>query len=202
MRSRSDYSAMERPRRPSPRRGLDTRPVEVGPKPERSALRPALDPGELKRYARLAKKVGFKPEPSWIRNQEFEIFLFERQMMTYDVQQVHVYLTQLAANEERTWQWVPLREKDTATQCQYQLVRFEHAIGADVGDISRMTYQHIIPLAVLQTVETILTEFPDIHFFVSDYQVPRPDPFLAAAFPHCLFHIVEMWHEPGFKPQG
>lgn len=61
-------------------------------------------------------------------------------------------------------------------------------------------YAHSIPLPVLLTMKTIVSQFPDAQFYASDYEVQRPDPFLAVTLPGVedLF-IIERWDEPGFR---
>lgn len=68
------------------------------------------------------------------------------------------------------------------------------------GSLSAALYIHPIPLPVLLTVKKIDAEFPDALFFASDYEVHKPDPFLAVTLPLVkeLF-IIERWDEPGFR---
>lgn len=68
------------------------------------------------------------------------------------------------------------------------------------GTVVNSVYLHAIPFACLLTVKKIADAFPDAQFLVSDYEVQRPDPFLAVTLPDTpeLF-VIERWDEPGFR---
>jgi|SRR5262252_6146719 len=65
---------------------------------------------------------------------------------------------------------------------------------------SGSVYGHSVPYPVLLTVKSIVDRLPDVQFFVTDYAVATPDPFLAVSRPSIddMF-IIERWDEPGFR---
>jgi hypothetical protein len=68
------------------------------------------------------------------------------------------------------------------------------------GLFSNDVYPHAIPVVPLMAAKIIQDAFPEAQFFVTDYEVQKPDPFLAVMLPDTpdLF-VIERWDEPGFR---
>ena len=165
-------------------------------------------------YLRLSAELGTiagKRELAW---RPLDEFLHERGMGYYDYSEVMKFLTEQAplaepSASEITWaitmgrklpekqkqvsSWEPLRAKDAWK---------EYSSGASWD---YPLYAKKVPLQALQLVADIEKHAPDAYkFYVSDYQDPRPDPFLAVSHNatnerRVIFH----WDEPMFtmKPQ-
>jgi hypothetical protein len=63
-------------------------------------------------------------------------------------------------------------------------------------------YRRPIPLPVLLTIEKILTEVPDAHFYISQSADENADPFLNVTGRNCCHFIVERWNEPNYQTIG
>jgi hypothetical protein len=177
--------------------------------PEARVAQPLMERDELAQYEAQAKKIGYQCDPGVLLCERLKLFLAEKGILTYDVQQVHDYMNRLVQQERKmqrqpdlTWVWRPLREQDVKSGCRYQLRGRDSNLLTVVGAVAQRPYRQVIPASVLHTATKIAEAFPDVHFFVTDYAVLRPDPFLAVAVPNQPFLIVEFWNEPGFKPQG
>lgn len=146
----------------------------------------------IRDYINLAERCGVKTNP--IGNMKMVDWIREHHH-SYRWDEVYAYMNELAKRESSkhgkkiSWLWRPLRNQDI--------------LGANwaVGNIkiSQEVYKRIVPAPVLMTVEKLVTEFGDaVKFYVSDYDLPQPDPFLAAAIYH-EWEVIERWDEPGFR---
>lgn len=84
-----------------------------------------------------------------------------------------------------TWNWHPLRKQD------------KKAI-----DNGSPVYKHPVPMPVLMTIEKICDRMPDAAFFVTDYEVKDPDPFLLVTHKELGIeggYVIERWDEPSFR---
>lgn len=60
-------------------------------------------------------------------------------------------------------------------------------------------YNKAVPVKILRWVKKIQEKFgKDVLFFVSDYAVPRPDPFIMVTAPDVSRIIFGVWDEPAF----
>lgn len=165
-------------------------------------------------YLRLSAELGTiagKHELAW---RPLDEFLLERGMGYYGYDEVMKFLTEQAplidasANDmlwamqtgrqvdrkqKQTPTWEPLRQKDTWKDFSAS------------GSWDHPLYTKKIPLQVLQLISDIEKHEPNAYgFYISDYQAPRSDPFLAVGHAatrerRVIFH----WDEPAFtmKPQ-
>jgi len=63
-----------------------------------------------------------------------------------------------------------------------------------------MVYTHPIPIDVLRKTQKIIKAFKEdtLHFYVSDYISPKPDPFVLCTTPFGNTYVFAFWDEPGF----
>lgn len=155
---------------------------------ERQVVRPVpqvIDGGasfitRLEAYETAAAKVGFTPR--MLQVERFKAFLIQADIPIYNTDNVKAYLDMLAKKEGRTWQWIPLRDRDS--------FRNEHH-----------GYNRPVPLHALRKVQLIEEGYHGkVYFAVSDYVSRNPDPFLAARINagNIVTFVIDVWDEPGF----
>lgn len=118
----------------------------------------------------------------------------------YNAESVSQYLYDKAhdkgANVE--WVWKPMRDLDANSFTQVGF-SFADAFG---GRYSNQLYVHAIPERVVSLASLVLEHMPDAKFLVSDYEVRKPDPFLAVTTAKMAaagkFFIIAAWDEPGY----
>lgn len=166
-------------------------------------VRSHLSHDQLGEYRRLAEKLNFRVGQTRLVTEDLLAFCAEAGIMTYDAEQVAGHMDQLARAASKPWVWVPMRKTKNLRNYEFQHRHWvDGRSSMRCGDVvSGRTYDKPIPLSVLYTAEKLVDKFPEIGLFVTDYEVRKPDPFLAAAFPRSDFVIVEVWNEPTFKPQ-
>ena len=65
--------------------------------------------------------------------------------------------------------------------------------------MSNTPYDKLVPGHILNDVKTIEQRFAGrVHFFVSDYGVPVPDPFIMVTAYTMKRVVFGAWDEPGF----
>lgn len=173
-------------------------------RPAKQELRP-VESDVLEEYLALCKEIG--AETPAVRMLQLQQFLAERSIPVYNGPQVHAYLIQLAKTQaKKTGQaqtifWYPLRKDDTGNQ--HPLWFAWNDVGDNVSikylETMETIYYKLVPASALRTVQTILQEFPDAKFFVSDISTAQ-DPFLAVTIPGQTLTIIDFWDEPGFRP--
>lgn len=150
-------------------------------------------------YMKLAKSINLK-SPAVDYSQMGEI-LADHGFQVYDFAKVDNYLYHEALKQgtQMRWVWKPMREEDGKALAESGA----WGTSTEMGRMASSVYAHAIPERVLEKVECLLTEMPDAIFFVSDYEVVKPDPFLAVSTRRMLqdhkIFIVDQWDEPGFK---
>lgn len=165
--------------------------------PEPMDLTAFAEATTIESYLELAGKIGFS-NGSTLRLQLVEC-LRTNGIQVYPFEKVEKYLGELVWRKRESqpglvWCWKPLRFEDVG------------ALGTEIsqtrdGHISRSQYHNAVPIHALQKVETIVSGMPDksVHFYVSDYEVPHPDPFLAVAGVGFSMIVIDHWDEPDFK---
>lgn len=110
----------------------------------------------------------------------------------------YLYHEALKQGTNMRWVWKPMRDSDSKASASEAWQTFDGMGRISAGSV----YAKAIPERVLERAECLLAELPDAIFFVSDYEVQRPDPFLAVSTPRMLqahrIFIVDQWDEPGF----
>lgn len=160
-------------------------------------LTPAsLAPAE---YLDLAKHIGLDPSAS---TDEAEILeaIQHGGFHVFDFDKVDGYLWRQGLREKSPskWVWKSMRRNDWEG-----LVRdAERRTAIASGTLSTDQYARALPMRIMKDVKAILDCFPDVKFLVSDYEVIRPDPFLAVTTPRLFaagkIWIIDCWDEPGF----
>ena len=149
-------------------------------------------------YLKLAKTISLK-SPAVDSALMAEI-LADHGFLVYDYDKVDSYLYHAALKQGTNvrWVWKPMRDVDAKNSGGASWQTWD-----GMGRISGTVYSKAIPERVLEKVACLLDEMKDAVFFVSDYEVVHPDPFLAVSTPKMLedhkIFIVDQWDEPGFK---
>lgn len=153
-------------------------------------------------YMKLAMRI--KLESAGIDEARVLDALHQLDMKTYDYDRVDEYLYRQALKQgtQVRWVWKPMRDSDMES------IKTSSSFGVvtqGFGMLFYKLYGKAIPARVLNTAETILAKVPDALFLVSDYEVLRPDPFLAVTTKKLIdenkLWIIDVWAEPGFGEQ-
>lgn len=167
---------------------------------------------KMEQYDELAGKVGINV-PNYKRARIFEQYLREKDWPIYSLPAVTKYLNKMAKAQgaRHGWGWHPLRSKDrieaTFGTGRETTPRFDWYHHSHFG-----VYQRRVPYHALERVHAIETECNPllldkgcqaVAFFVSEYTVERPDPFLLAVLPQPNDYdppryVIDFWDEPGF----
>lgn len=158
-------------------------------------------------YLKLAKEIGL--DSASTDEAKLAQALADRDIKPYDFDRVDAYLYKKAEavsdkSTQYRWVWKAMRPKD-----QHVLDTDRDATSAEIvyyegmGIVRSDLYKHAIPARVLEAVACILEDFPEAILLISDYEVVRPDPFLAITTPRMLaahrIFITDQWDEPGFN---
>lgn len=203
-----------------------SRPVGMVPQPtatavaepESSPITPlVIERDVLTQHAALAAKLSLhSPAMQEIKRSEFETFLRDMGLSLYDEKQVAAYLTSKYGVEHKdndgsllpTWGWRPAREVDserTLFRNSNEWVFSSWSGGRLIpnGQLHSnvATYQKLIPIPVLLTIERVVEKFPNAGLFISDEFNPREfvkDPFLMVVYLDKRY-IIERWDEPNYR---
>jgi hypothetical protein len=166
-------------------------------------------------YESIAKELSY--EPAQLLQEQIFRFLKENNIRIYDFDTVDHYLAAIAEQEGKVWIWRPLRQQDAPNWGAGECGRNNH-IGwwgrAPTGCTGQVfaghgscrpkewvyrPYDRAVPIRVLRDVKKIEGRFGNrVKFLVSDYAVPKPDPFIAVTAPDVNPIIFDVWDEPGF----
>jgi len=154
-------------------------------------------------YEDLAKELGFLP--AQLLEEQLRRFLAEKEVQIYSYAEVDAYLAALAEKEGKAWIWRPLREKDKPDFGYRGRANPEKGIdqyrghGSYRDEWNYRPYNKAVPIHILRHVKNIQDKFGDqVKFFVSDYAVPDPDPFIMMTALDVSQIIFGVWDEPGF----
>ena len=132
-------------------------------------------------------------------------FLADRGIPEYNPLEVHKYLNQIVSlqnQESLCYSWFCLRKTDKKrldkNKKRFGTFNWFHD-GKHAHWRIPEIYDELVPSSVLETVSTIVEEFPDALFFVSKIQHVK-DPFLAVTFSGETLVVIDFWSEPGFRP--
>lgn len=156
-------------------------------------------------YEELATELGFLP--AQLLEEQLYRFLNENKIPTYDGDEVDKYLAAHAEQEEKVWIWRPLRECDQPEGWHWEGRESEvlgisewEGHGSYRNDWNYRPYEKAVPIHILRHVKKIQDKFGDrVLFFVSDYAVPDPDPFIMVTALDVNKIIFGVWDEPGFS---
>jgi hypothetical protein len=148
-------------------------------------------------YIVLAKSVGVEPEEA-----ELLQAIHDADLTIYDFSKVDNYLYRQALKQKADmhWVWKPVRDADLARIVENGTVNWQSI--ANMGVVFAKLYSQQVPMHVLAEMKVILETVPDAMFMISDYEVVKPDPFLAVTTKKLLgadkIWIIDQWDEPGF----
>lgn len=176
-------------------------PAKTGPTPTLQQIRltaKAVPPTALAPAAYLDLAMKIRLDSAATDEARMLDALRRLEIKTYDFNRVDVYLSRKAQEQSAMtyWVWRPMRSVDKEDL---------HEQASAAGIISTKLYGRAIPARVLETAASVLEKIPDATFFVSDYEVVKPDPFLAVTTKRMLeqdkLWIIDVWAEPGFSDQ-
>lgn len=151
-------------------------------------------------YIKYAKDAGID-SPSAIIDEATVLNLVDSLgLKVYDWNKVDDYLYRKALRQGTNvrWVWKPIRKQDGKAVTDYNWRSLDH-----VGVMSAKMYAQPLPVRILKRMKEIECLMPDVVFLVSDYEVIKPDPFLAITTKELLdsnkIWIIDQWLEPGFS---
>ncbi len=171
------------------------------PKPSLHLVKTNSD--QISSYIKLSKEMNFRPVQLTIML-ILEI-LYKENITVYNYDEVDKYLRMKIKEDsiDGHWVWKPLRSKDYNLKLSWPSKEgYDHYHGVYYEGIGM--YQKLVPYEILETVKKIeskmvSSEIHNIGFYVSDYHIPKPDPFIAlmgAGFDRPI--IFGEWDEPDF----
>lgn len=173
----------------------------VPKKPAPMMLSPGAAP--LGAYEQLANELGFKP--AQLIEEQLKRFMAEEHIPTYNYADVDVYMAAMAEAQDMGWIWRPLREKDKPAGWEWsgratKKIESEWwGHGSYHDKWAYRPYDKAVPIHILRQVKKIQDCFGDqVLFFVSDYAVPDPDPFIMVTALDVEKIVFGVWDEPGF----
>jgi len=150
-------------------------------------------------YMKVAKAISLKSAAT--DESQMGELLNRHGFKIFDFDKVDTYLYNKALQQKAgtRWVWKPLRTRDH-DWLQNTGLTYRQFDG--FGYVDNVKYVHAIPEKTLDKIACLIDEMPEALFLVSDYEVIKPDPFLAVTTAdmleaHRLF-IIDMWDEPGF----
>lgn len=149
-------------------------------------------------YVALAKSVGIVG-PVVERARILET-IHSLNLHVYDWKRVDDYLYRQALRQGTNvrWVWKPVREED-----QKSIANTSLQTRGGVGMVYAKLYAQPLPIRILKRMKEIECEMADVVFLVSDYEVVKPDPFLAITTKSLLesgkIWIIDQWDEPSFN---
>ncbi len=190
--------------------GLKRKEKEVSravvPPSRPSAVVPRTSAIPLGTYEKLSNELGFRP--AQLLEEQIKRFLVEQKIPTYNLAEVDKYLTHIAREQQELWIWRPLREQDKPQGWEWR----GHANpkeneytghGSYLPKWEYRPYDKAVPIHILRRVQKIQEKFGDeALFFVSDYAVPNPDPFIMVTALDVSRIVFGVWDEPTFDEVG
>lgn len=169
------------------------------PKPKLAIVRSS----PIEEYEKLSNELGFHPG-QLLEEQVLRFFLSEG-IEVYDEEEVFNYLCKKVdeirnrSNNIYRWIWVPLREKDRDGGSSIGGRIHRDAWCGLWSPEWNTTYSKLVPTKVLEKVKLLESKFPNkLRFYVSDYSIPNPDPFIMATAVGVRNLIFDVWDEPDF----
>lgn len=153
-------------------------------------------------YVTLAKFVGAK-----VSNEEAVITdaIKDLGLPVYGFAEVDEFLARKALSQgtNARWVWKPLAT-DGLTGITAAGMAWSNRAG--VGIIAHKLYPQLVPMSALATLKSIIALVPNVLPLISDYEVMKPDPFMAITTSELLaagkIWIIAQWDEPGFGSES
>ena len=155
-------------------------------------------------YEQLAEDLGL--HSAAVIEAKIVKVLARNKISTYDLTSVLKYLASQAEPCGKFVIWRPLRERDKPKGWCWRgsiphskiIDKFHGAYGQNFPDWVFRPYDKAVPLRILRDVKKIQDAVPESLFFVSDYAVPSPDPFIMVTVLDAAKIVFGVWDEPGF----
>ncbi len=168
-----------------------------GPIPSSKALAPIAT---LQRIETVPASAANEFAADW----ELEDFLRRAGIAILDYEAVCRTMDRLALASRAAWGWHPLRQQDCRTFADWQHNNgprlYAQSMGGHFtsGYLADKVYPHAVPQAAWELVSRIERGFGrHVNFYVTHYQVRRPDPFLAATINGRELYPIAEWTRPG-----
>ena len=132
-------------------------------------------------------------------------FSLNQEIPIYDYAEVDKYLTHKAKQQGEIWISRPLRKRDKRES--WRLAGHDAMNGWGHGGYignnwTYRPYDKAVPINILRDVKKIHDRFQDnVSFFVSDYAVPHPDPFIMVTAIDVSNIVFRVWNEPAFDTE-
>lgn len=185
----------------------------AAPVPEKVVVEHELGNPELYAQMQLAQQIGFMSKDlleAFVADQkdlarrQFLRFLQKEEITVYPLTQVAAYLDEVVKKTKResgsgklVWLWKPLRQIDM--QIMQALGISYTSWSEQNGAILGTPYNRAIPAESIGLIQRIAAAYPQVSFLVNDYEVQRPDPFLAVVGPGIPVTVIDYWDEPEFR---
>ena len=161
------------------------------PIPNAYEVKPDLNVDEFAEYRKVASAIGLTQSES-IFNESMRQCMATNGLRQFNTNQVARFLNQKLGKWK--WNWMGLRKSDV----DHLKGWYQEADGSKV-EFGDQQYGRDVPLPVLLTVQRILEEVPDAHFYISGIPGVDDDPFLLVTKQRGSSFIVERWDEPDFR---
>ena len=171
-------------------------PVEKAEEPVAVAV---AESGADQEYLDLAVRLGVNGPA--VAKARLLNFLHTEAMGVYNNQRVDSYMRQIAAG--RIWCWKPLRRQDREALCTISTPLNKKQPNYH-GEAVLEIYPHAVPFVALLSAERIAKAFPDALLLVTDFEAPKPDPFMSVTTRELFDRdqtvlIFERWSEPKYR---
>jgi len=186
------------------------------PKPVQAFRKSSINEAALVNYVALAEELGLKNRA--LDEVRIKQILAAEDILIYPEPQVADFLRAHAKKElgpNGTWVWKPLfEEKRDAEVNRSRNVLMQQQAGFTPtvwlvsggpptsamyeGERKLSVYEKPVPMSALLLVKKIRALIPTADFYVSDYAVLNPDPFLMFTVNGGPVYIVAHWDEPEF----
>jgi hypothetical protein len=149
-------------------------------------------------WLKLAKQINL--DSAAVDEANLAKTISEHEWSVYDYAKVDDYLYRqaLRMGTNTRWVWKPVREADMKLTSGANTWSVRPAMGF----VYPKVYGRAIPERIMDKIACVLQDMPDALFLVSDFEVVKPDPFLAVTTAKLLgedkIYIVAQWNEPGF----
>jgi len=167
-------------------------------KPQPTLVKEKVD--NLTDYETLARKLDFYPAA--LLEQQLLNHFAEGNIPLFNYDEVDRYLRDQIKGSAEYWIWRPLRSKDKPDGWHWGPIRRNHNWdhnGSYKDGWAWRPYDKSVPLYILEQVHEIESQFDEGPlFFVSDYAVSNPDPFIMVTALDVKRIVFGMWDEPNF----
>lgn len=141
-------------------------------------------------------------EQNDLNRRRFLHFLQAEEIPHYDLQVVVEYMNWTIKHAkglegQKVWVWKPLRQIDQVLVTPRTGQSWSASENGTV--MHGRLYNKSVPAEAQRYIPRITKQFPQAAFLVSDYEVVKPDPFLAVVGPQIPLTVIDFWDEPMFR---